>query len=178
MVSSHHVRHSPNPPQTLTITTDDESDTDAILASLLSKLDELEHQQHETVSAITDQLQKQRREVDTLRKSVHEVKNVIHKKRYSRQKAKIKRLKALKTGTPLVSPSITPKQLDSASVEPVPQDAAVVSENRDVKVKWKKGGGGGNAGFKGMPLLASSSTLSGMRVLGNKCRGLLVTNVG
>lgn len=109
-------------PTTLTVTiivTDDETEIDAILASLIAQLDNLECQQHESITFVHDQLQKQRHAVDALRKSVREAGSVIHQKRFSRQRAKIKRLRKLKAaGTPVyrsATPGVSSKPVENWS---------------------------------------------------------------
>jgi hypothetical protein len=155
---------------TLTIidVTDDEAETDAILASLLTKLDDLERQQHETVTYVHDQLQNQRQAVDILRKSVRKAESIIHLKRFSRQRAKIRRLKEFKTaGTPSshnATPISTIKSLET------PQGKkSVPTEKSDANAKTKEFPNGSKISTG--TLVFTSSTLTGTDVSGSQSVG-------
>lgn len=144
--------------------TDDEAETDAILASLLAQLDNLESQQHESITFVHDQFQKQRQAVDALRKSVRDAESVIHQKRFSRQRAKIKRLKELKAaGTPRrhsAAPGVPSRFL----LEALKENKSPPARKAVTSGKTEKTSGENKVAAAATPLLASGSTPTGMGV--------------
>lgn len=91
---------------------------------------------------------------------------VIHQKRFSRQRAKIKRLQKLAAaGTPSHSHSVTPVASAVKQLEPLQERNPTLTEKKDTNGKVK-GTPGVNKVFTGAPFLATSSTHSGTGISG------------